>query len=179
MGVRGIRSRKYIDEPTLLNDIKDIIAKAKEEGFVSGYEVDIRKIVKQNDVEIREEDLSSSYSGYLKYIDGKWVIGVNKNHHPKRKRFTIAHEFAHYCLHRDERGSFMDKEIYFRKSNESSIEFKADEFASELLMPEDLFKDALKSGIKKIKDLADSFNVSTQAIKHKATNLGYKMKTDE
>ncbi|WP_346862097.1 ImmA/IrrE family metallo-endopeptidase [uncultured Draconibacterium sp.] len=176
MGVRGRRSKKYDDEPTLLNDIADIISKAKQEGLVQGYTVDIKSIIEKNGITIKEDNLLPHVSGYLRREDGKWIIGVNKKHHPNRKRYTMAHEFAHYCLHRDERDSFEDEEIYFRKNHDSSIEFKADEFAATILMPEDMFRGAIEKGIKSIKDLADLFSVSVQAIKHRAKGLGYNTK---
>ena len=32
----------------------------------------------------------------------KIIIGVNKSHHPNRRRFTIAHEIGHLVLHKGE-----------------------------------------------------------------------------
>ena len=181
MSVKGRRSRKLTDEPTLLSDVQSIIDNAIGKGFIEEYNVDIEKIVKDKGIILKKDnELSSSVSGYLKMIDKKWIIGVNAKHHPKRQRFTIAHEFAHYCLHKDDRGSFIDEEIYFRKSNDSSIEFNADRFASEILMPEDLFKDAIVTkGITKIKELSNIFNVSVMAIELRAKFLNFKTKTDE
>ncbi len=181
MGVKGRRSRKLTDEPTLLSDVQSIINNAIDKGYVENYTVDIEKIVKDKGIILKKDtELSSSVSGYLKMIDKNWVIGVNAKHHPKRQRFTIAHEFAHYCLHKDDRGSFIDEEIYFRKSNDSSIEFNADRFASEILMPEYLFRDAIITNrITKINELAEKFNVSVLAIEHRAKNLNFKTKSNE
>ena len=179
MGVKGKRSLKLSDEPTLLRNIEDIISKAREKGFINNYQVDIKEIVKSHGVILREESMPSSLSGYLRFIDQKWVIGVNSKHHPKRQRYTIAHEFAHYILHRDDRGEFEDEEIYFRSDKTSSIEFKADEFAGEILMPDDLFRHAIKNGLKQIEELANAFNVSTLAVKVRAQMLGFKMKANE
>jgi len=177
MGVKGRRIRRNIEEPTLLGNINDIIHKAKSKGFVNKYTVDIEAIVKSHGLEIKLEELPSSVSGYLKKLDDKWVIGVNINHHIKRQRFTIAHEFAHYILHRQEGGYFEDT-IFFRHENDSSLEYKANEFASELLMPDELLNTALEKGTKKIVDLAESFVVSVQAIKFRARDLGYSIKTN-
>ncbi len=183
MGVKGRRRRDFQDEPTLLNDIDSIIDEAKEKGFIIDYEVDIERIVENQGIKlVRDYDMESSMSGMLtkdKTLD-LWVITVNGKHHIKRQRFTIAHEFAHFCLHKDEKGSFVDEEIYFRKDHESSIEFNADRFASEILMPKNLFiKAVTKDNIKKIKELSDRFNVSTMAITLRAEKLDFKTKSHE
>ena len=177
MGVKGKRKKKGLGEPTLLGNIDDIIKNAMDKNFVEGYKVSISDIIKEENMTIVKEDLPSSVSGYLKQIEGKWVIGVNKNHHTKRQRFTIAHEFAHYCLHRNANNYFEDT-TFFREKNDTSIEYNANQFAAELLMPEDLFKEAVKKGIDKIKDLAEAFDVSALAIKYRASSLGFNIKSN-
>ncbi|WP_321413050.1 ImmA/IrrE family metallo-endopeptidase [uncultured Desulfobacter sp.] len=183
MGVKGRRKRDLQDEPTLLKDVQSIIDNAIEKGFVKDYEVDIERIVENEGIILEKDfEMESSKSGSLSKDkkQDKWVIKVNGKHHVKRQRFTIAHEFAHYCLHKDEQGSFVDEEIYFRKDHESSIEYNADVFASEILMPKVLFDKAIKEdNIKKIKELSDKFNVSTMAITIRAEKLGFKTKSHE
>ncbi len=176
MGVKGRRSKKIEGEPTLLNDIDEIIRKAMENGFIDEYCVDIEKIILKQDIELAKEDMESHLSGYLKLNEGKWKIGINRNHHPKRQRYTMAHEFAHYVLHRGKYDSFEDEEIYFRNGNASSIEFKADEFAASLLMPKKLFIKAINHDVISISELSEKFNVSVQAIKYRAIELGYAIK---
>ena len=176
MGVLGRRINKKLDEPTLLGSISDIIKDAMINGFIKEFTVDIEAIVKKNGLKIVRDDLPSAISGYLKKVDDEWVIGVNKNHHPHRQRFTIAHEFAHYCLHKRD-GSYFEDTTFFRKENDSSIEFKANEFAAELLMPAELIHKAIKK-TKKIVDLAELFKLSVQALKLRAKELGYNIKTN-
>ena len=183
MGVKGRRKRDLSDEPTLLKDVQSIIDNAIEKGYVRDYEVDIEQIVKSEGILLEKDfEMDSSQSGSLSKDKklGTWIIKVNGKHHVKRQRFTIAHEFAHYCLHKDEQGSFVDEEIYFRKDHESSIEYNADEFASQILMPQTLFEKAINEDkIKKIKELSDVFNVSTMAITLRAEKLGFKTKSHE
>lgn len=183
MGVKGRRNKNLTDEPTLLGDVQAILDEARNDGFIEGNKVDIEKIVESKGIILEKDtNMDSSISGTLtknKELD-KWVIKVNAKHHIKRQRFTIAHEFAHFCLHKDDRGVFVDEEIYFRKKYRSSIEFNTDSFASELLMPKDLFVKAVKvDGIKRIKDLAESFNVSKLAIEYRAEELNFKTKSNE
>jgi Zn-dependent peptidase ImmA (M78 family) len=178
MGVKGRRIVKNVNEPTLLGNIDDIIAKAKEDGFVNDCIVDIESIVKKENIDIKKEDLPSSISGYLIKINGRWTIGINKNHHVHRQRFTIAHEFAHYCLHKTDNDYFED-EVFFRDDVQTSIEYAANTFASILLMPNDLIAKVIKDGLISLKKLAAKFDVSTLAVKNRVLNLGYKLANDE
>lgn len=59
-----------------------------------------------------------------------------------RKRFTIAHEFGHYLLHRrlQERFECGIEDIETGDGNERDLEQEADVFASALLMPLDDFR---------------------------------------
>lgn len=180
MGVKG-RRKILEDEPTSLKDVEDILEMARTQGYINGYEVDIEEIIKSNEEIILEKDsnMMPSMSGSLtkdKELD-KWIIKVNAKHHQRRQRFTMAHEYAHYILHKDDQGRFVDEEIYFRKDHESPIEYNADTFAAELLMPEYLFRKAIsEDGIKKINELSDLFNISKAAIAIRAENLGFKTK---
>jgi Zn-dependent peptidase ImmA (M78 family) len=178
MGVRGRRIVKDVDEPTLLGNIDDIIKNAKKAGFIKNNKVDIYSIVKDQGIIIREEVLPNSKSGYLAFIDGFWIICVNKNHSPRRKRFTIAHEFAHYCLHRSEKNYFVDT-VFFRDDNLTSIEYAANSFAAKLLIPDDFIIESINKGILSLVDLANRFDVSLLALKNRIVGLGYKLEDDE
>lgn len=177
MSVKGFRVKRTIQEPALLGNIDSIIQEARKNNFIVGNKVDIKAIVKENGIEIQEIILPSAISGILKCENEKWIICVNKNHHYKRQRFTIAHEFGHYVLHRKE-GTVYEDTTFFRNNNKSSIEYKANEFAAELLIPEDLLKSAIKNGITKITELAEEFCVSVQAVRFRATELGYNIRSN-
>ncbi len=183
MGVKGKRrKRNFDDEPALLKDVQSILKEAENRGFIEGYEVDIAKIIQSSNIElVVDRDMDSSMSGslHMDKLKNKWIIRVNGNHSPKRQRFTMAHEYAHFCLHKDDRGTFVDETIYFRKSNESSIEYNADLFASELLMPEDKFRKLVEEGEKSLRKLSDLFNVSISAATIRAEFLGFKTKSNE
>jgi Zn-dependent peptidase ImmA (M78 family) len=73
----------------------------------------------------------------------KWLILYNSAVRSNgRKRFTIAHEFGHYLLHRHQQDRFecSDDDIETGDGNERDIETEADLFASTLLMPLDDFR---------------------------------------
>lgn len=108
-----------------------------------------------------------SISGVLR--KPKQAIGVNENHHPIRRRFTIAHELGHFVLHHGNEEDMIDGQ--FNNSNNSN-EREANAFASFLLMP----KEWVLSHYKKIgldaKELAKKFNVSEQAMTIRLLELG-------
>lgn len=177
MGIRGVRTNKISQdmvEPPLIVGIEDIISDAKAKGFIRDNTTDIIAIVQNADIQVVYEEMSPAQSGYLKLINNKWVIGVNKNHHINRQRFTIAHEFAHYYLHRNATASFEDL-TFFRNENTSAIEYAANDFAGKLLMPEEDVRNLISAGYTNLAKLAATFNVSIDAMRYRVINLGYKI----
>ncbi len=93
---------------------------------------------------VRGEDLDG-FDGLLKAnkARSKWLVLYNSATPSEgRKRFTIAHEFGHYILHRHQQDLFEcgDDDIETGDNNERDIEAEADLFASPLLMPLDDFR---------------------------------------
>lgn len=73
----------------------------------------------------------------------KWLILYNSATASEgRKRFTIAHEFGHYLLHRHQQDRFEcgGDDIETGDNNGRDIEAESDSFASTLLMPLDDFR---------------------------------------
>lgn len=65
-----------------------------------------------------------------------WGILYNAKQSPQRARFTVAHEFGHYLLHREvqPRGFWCGEDAIVRREVEG-LEKEADTFAAYLLMP--------------------------------------------
>lgn len=66
-----------------------------------------------------------------------WLVVSNSSASPGRRRFTVAHEVAHYLLHRDRippQGIYCKEEDVSRRAGKD-IEKEADTFAAALLMP--------------------------------------------
>jgi Zn-dependent peptidase ImmA (M78 family) len=181
MGTKGARNKISVkkDEPTLLGNVEDIIKRMNEEGFVIDGRVNIEDYIRKEGITIHyDEDLSSSQSGYLKKGDSNWIIGVNSKHNKKRQRFTMAHEYAHFILHKPDKIYFED-EIFFRDSNITSIEYAANEFASKILMLEDFIRATVAEGKTSLEKLAEDLDVSVLAIKNRVISLGYRLKNGE
>src|SRR5712692_8711048 len=116
--------------------------------------IDLEKIASSLKIPVLYDEFDDHISGLLVVKNGKTSIGVNKKHHPNRQRFTIAHELGHYILHHKYREDpnndiHIDKKwAYFRSDatgrGVDEQERQANQFAAELLMPEELVKGIIK-----------------------------------
>ena len=104
-------------------------------------------------------------SGMIKREENEeFSIYINNNHSSHRRRFTIAHEIAHYILHQDKIGDGIVDDALFRSALSNRTEAEANRFAANILMPWDLINRAMNEGITSLEDLAESFNVSKSAM---------------
>ncbi|HHW1804903.1 TPA: ImmA/IrrE family metallo-endopeptidase [Pseudomonas aeruginosa] len=98
-----------------------------------------------------------------------WMIGVNDQiQSAGRIRFTIAHEFGHFILHRakQERFECSNQDMHSWDAQGRDIEFEADTFASYLLMPLDDFRkqvDGQAFSFDLMRHCADRYGVSLTA----------------
>lgn len=188
MGARGnrtITSHSTYSEPDLMKGVDDLLKQARDNGCYDGDKLNVEKLVNYVCTKNPDEPISLVYvkmepatSGSLTYETGIWKIRVNSNHNIKRQRFTILHELGHYILHRNKLQSFTD-EIFFRAVLKGDIEYRANEFASKLLMPEDSVRKAIAEGVRNLGVLAERFDVSSPAMKVRVQELGYKLKQNE
>lgn len=108
------------------------------------------------------------------------IIKVNSEiPYPGRKRFTIAHELGHFEMHRDypihndsESLDWFSETLHKMKNGYQELE--ANEFASELLMPAELFKSETR--YKKftpdlLRSLAERFQTSITSVVFKCVEL--------
>lgn len=132
--------------------------------------------LKLNFIDLKEE--SDSIAGL--FDPHTQTILVNINDHPKRQRFTIAHELGHALLHADKLKNNPDLGIYYRKSKDSyespdehniTEEKEANHFAAHILMPEKLLRKFAPLCNSSPIRLAEIFNVSAQALKFHLLNL--------
>jgi hypothetical protein len=95
-----------------------------------------------------------------------YSITVNANEPYRRRRFTVAHECAHFLLHRSKIGDELtDDALYRSEKLNTQEEFQANNRAAELLMPRKLMNDYIRKGIISISRLADEFEVSEPAMR--------------
>jgi Zn-dependent peptidase ImmA (M78 family) len=96
-------------------------------------------------------------------------IRVNKYESAERQRFTVAHEIAHYLLHKDDIGAGVVDSIMYRSSLTSRKEVEANQLAADLVMPASLVTREAKSlknaeVAEAVETLAAAFKVSVAAM---------------
>ena len=154
--------------------VKDLLKRAD----VERPPVPIDRIAEMLGLYVRYSPSSDDVSGALIKQDKEFIVGVNSFHHPNRQRFTIAHEIAHFILHKDLQ-VHVDQDFRINRQDGSNNreEIEANRFAAELLMPVQLIEHDV-SRFSVIDDvalgwLAGRYKVSTQAMQIRLTNLGH------
>jgi Zn-dependent peptidase ImmA (M78 family) len=146
--------------------------------------VDVEGAAESLGLNVIQDRMERSISGLLYRDDESVIIGVNANHPLRRQRFTVAHEIGHYLLHKGRPVVLDHVRMNFRDANSSTAtdyeEIQANAFAAELLMPRDAvmahtkrlsaIEDATEASV--LRDLADTFDVSEQAMEYRLINLG-------
>jgi Zn-dependent peptidase ImmA (M78 family) len=156
--------------------------------------VPLELLAKQCGAVIRYEPFRGQLSGMVhRRPDGTGVIGVNSLHSTTRQRFTIAHELGHLLLHSEADVHIDEKRPLGRRDEASSQaidtnEIEANQFAAELLMPASFIRSSVEaladddselSAEEAIDELSRIFEVSSQAMTHRLTNLKIIRSDDE
>jgi Zn-dependent peptidase ImmA (M78 family) len=104
---------------------------------------------------------------------GNPTIIVNDKQSPVRKRFTVAHEIAHWLFDEDylkAHGS-IDRDGNAADQTYRDRERRANDFAAQLLMPESTFIEQWLA-LPSVEKVADYFSVSKDAASYRAINIG-------
>ena len=154
------------------NTFFENLSQVKKDGYVN-----LDELAKLEGIEViysKYKEYKDEFSGLIKRDNGKYKIVINGDHSANRQRFTLAHEIAHYFLHKDEidKATIVDDGLY-RSGVPNSIEIAANSFASQILMPASLIDfhidKALKhknnnSTEKLLNYVAEKLRVSKQAL---------------
>jgi Zn-dependent peptidase ImmA (M78 family) len=98
-------------------------------------------------------------------------IDINSDHSDNRKRFTLAHEIAHYLLHRDLIGNGINDTAMYRSNLSDDREIEANSLAGRLLMPADLLRRVYRTGLMHLSGLSRAFEVSDEAMRIRLKQL--------
>ncbi len=137
--------------------------------YRKGNDILLEEMAISDDVLVHCDDYESVFDGMLTYDDHQFHIHIDNAHnfHQGRGRFTLAHELAHYFIdeHRIglQNGLFPPHGSRHDLDTKDPIELEADYFASNLLMPTQLFKyfkTPRKFTIDTISQLAQEFKTS-------------------
>ena len=137
---------------------------------ISKPPVDVERVAKLLGFKVVPYDFDDpTVSGMLVLEDEVRAIAVNRVQHRHRQRFTVAHELGHFLSgHEDydatdfveRRKFYVDESFAAHDPNEQ----EANEFAAELLMPSDMLKQDLATGMRDAQQLAQRYQVSEQAL---------------
>lgn len=161
----------------LLRSASDLRSLGSHNNCYDGLALNVEKLVKFiPDIKLEYADMDSTLSGSLSKEGAIWVIRVNNGHSKTRQRFSIAHELGHFVYHKDDENEFVDT-TFFRGMTSDNLEYTANKFASELLMPEDQVRQLIdKDNIRSVAELAEKFGVSSAAMLYRVKELNYKTK---
>lgn len=168
----ALRRRKKVTKVEMQGKATpDSVLEVAKESGVETKPLDVHSLAKALSLRVEYRVLQDDVSGMLKKIEDGWVVIVNSLHHRNRQRFTIAHEIAHYLLHRECSEEFVDKAFFRSEDGVGGMEAQANKFAAKLLMPRDDFVDYVRNQSDSLKDVAEAFGVSTAAVKVRADSI--------
>lgn len=121
------------------------------DSYEMGTPADLKWLCFQLGIRVVEGNLKGSSGLIIKEAGSDPTIYLEESDSELRKRFTLAHELGHYFERveaEDDQYSFRDKSTFqeARGDTYGLMEFYADEFAGELLMPEDEFTQVWQRG---------------------------------
>lgn len=95
------------------------------------------------------------------------IATINPSKYLGRERFSIAHELGHWKLHRGRSFRCRVDQVEDNFASAGELEKEADIFASHLLMPGRMFKDAIQSfgrpNFKQLGEVSEAFQTSLTA----------------
>lgn len=184
---------KDIDHENIVNPYKLLKWLESERGFKLQVPIDVDAIAQKLGIVVKYEfSLPDDAIGQITINNnGDSVVLINllQNSYLPRRRFTLAHEIGHYCLHRNSaKKIFVDSKQSMSRTASywDTYESAANNFAAQLLMPKKLIFDegvkiveTLKAeggGVAKKDDfvskIAEKFEVSNQAMEYRLKKLG-------
>jgi len=139
--------------------------------------IDVTAIARDLGINVWEmHNLPTNISGkiFLDPLNGgesKYSIGVKASDTFRRKRFTVAHEIAHFILHRDKIGDELADDAMYRSGLSTREEVQANQLAADILMPVTLIRKYQAKGVFDASMLADYFKVSEPAMRVRLSYL--------
>ena len=137
---------------SLIEKPVDVVSLAKELG--------IEKVVRR--------PMHKEISGKIEKREEGYFIVTNEREPKTRRRFTIAHELAHFLLHKEKIGDEFPENTLYRSGLSSEYEIEANRLAADILMPVDKIEEYISrvgTDEATIEGLAEVFDVSFSAIR--------------
>jgi len=134
--------------------------------FLTSIPVQVGQLARALGLEVVVAPLPLNISGSIEPRGSSFVIKVNRYEPKARQRFTIAHEIAHFLLHRDRISGGLVDSVLYRSKLASRLETEANKLAADIIMPKEAITDHISTSAMhddQIDRLAERFNVSRQA----------------
>jgi Zn-dependent peptidase ImmA (M78 family) len=141
--------------------------------YTSSFPVKVGELASELGLKVIRTPMPPKISGLIQPCSDAragFEIRVNKYEMPERQRFTVAHEIAHYLLHRDDIGAGVVDSIMYRSNLTSRKETEANRLAADIVMPaESVGRELERLGGRGtddiVEELASIFRVSVPAMK--------------
>lgn len=158
-------------EPTLRRQPEAFL---RHFGIREPRHIDLEALAFHCGATVEYEKLGGCEARILGHED-KAIITVNSNSSPERRRFSLAHELGHWNYDRGTIGFACTGRQFTLEWGAASPERRANRYASELLLPEYLFRpDAANREItlETVKELKDKYRTSLTATALRLVKLG-------
>lgn len=139
---------------------------------LSDLPVKLGALAKELGIQVKLSSLPMNCSGLIHKVGNEYEIKVNRHETRERQRFTLAHELAHFLLHRhivDSKDEGIKDDVLYRSGEAKQIEYEANRLAADLIMPKNeirkrLSRKGLQLSEELIENLANEFGVSKAAM---------------
>lgn len=141
--------------------------------YMAAYPVKVGELANELGLVVLRSVLEPKISGLIQPSSNArsgYEIRVNKYEVRERQRFTVAHEIAHYLLHRRDIGHGVVDSVMYRSNLTSKKESEANKLAAAMVMPYEAVRRELSaltySDLTDTVDtLASKFGVSAPAMR--------------
>lgn len=125
----------------------------------NGFPVKLSSLAREFGLKVVASTLPPGISGEIRPSGSGFTISVNRHDSSRRQRFTVAHEIAHYLLHKDQIGDGISDDVLYRSSLSDWREAEANRLAAEILLP----REAVNSKVQESHGLSEGEMVSLLA----------------
>jgi len=140
--------------------------------FLSEAPVKLNALAEHLGIPVYLSTLNPKISGLIEPDDSsasRFRIKLNRHESTERQRFTLAHEIAHFLLHRSLIGGGVVDDTMYRSGLSSRREVEANKLAADLCMPRELISAYRRElsqldGDELVSEMAKRFRVSKPAM---------------
>lgn len=152
----------------ITNDQKKILSR-----YMTEVPVRLGSLAAELGLEVRSATLPHGKSGQVspsQTAPAGFTIRINRHESKERQRFTLAHEIAHFLLHRDKlKNGIMESVLYRADGISNQEEIEANKLAAEMVMPFSAIESRMGNrrahiDSEMVKEFAREFRVSAPAM---------------